>query len=634
MKLRTEPVTRDDWGERYAPNFSPRPDDLQSQRMCLECKDHHESLGVDWPPCENDALNREFEFDLMRLSGALDDLTEEEMVEIQLETDPVLWCLAEFEFDGEPWIPRWYQEIFMRCTAVNRVARWGRRSGKSECMIALCLWFARYRIGEEGSDRAYHIQIFVNSEALAKKHWSEFMKFIRHGRTLSGMLDTKEKGKMIELTNNVTLHFNVLSDKQLGQDAHLMWFDEAAFYESDEAFSQAQAIRLSRPNTPVIMTSNSSGFRGKFYEYANQSTTYELHLPSYVNPDWDDEMEMFSRRNYNQFEYETMILADWGTAESGVFSPADIEKQLGMYQYSYEDCHEFKEPGKYRVLGNDWNEGENGVHFVVVEFDAAPQEDGWRTGKPLFKTIHKEVVAGHEYNHERAVQTAFNILNRFHCDAAFLDYGGGGNQNAQRLKLMLLKAGKQKLARKIHSVNMAENLKVPDIGGGVQKKRAKNLIVTTCQILCESSQLAFPIEEAVEDTNRDKMTNIIPQMRAFKVERRDQSGRAVYSTDLEEHTLTAWMLAVYGCVVNKTDMIVQRAPDIIRHAGTEKMPTEKAKEVKKKKKGEQKLGAVDDWSGGSKGNVFGGPRGTKLPGWSRKPGRTQGFDRGSGRSQW
>lgn len=629
--FRSTPLTRDEWSKDYAPSYRRSPDELDSMRMCLECKANCEKRRVPWPPCKKDDLNREFQFDLMKMTNSLDGLDESEILEIQFETDPVLWSAYEFQFDGKPWQPFWYQQIFMRCTASQKVARWGRRSGKSECMIALCLWYAKYRIGSKGDDRQYDIHVFTNSEDLAKKHWREFKKFIEAGRTLSTMIVSKEKGKLLELDNNVTIHFNVLSSKQLGQDAQLIWFDEAAFYESEEAFGQAQALIFSNPDIPMIMTSNSSGFRGKFYEFANLPDTYELHLPAYVNPEWRPSMEMFARRSWSEVEYERMVIAGWGTAESGVFKPHDIERQLQLYPYSSEKISTVKAPGKFRVLGNDWNEGSNGVHFVVVEFDANPKKD-WNTGKPIFKVVHKRVVSGHEYNHEVAVDIAYQLLMQWNCDAAYLDHGGGGNQNAQRLKIRLMKEGKTTLANRLFAIDMGKNWDVPDIGGGTVAKRAKNLIVGTCQILSENHQLAFPIEEAADETNQDKSNNIIPQMRHYKVERTDQAGRAIYSRE-NDHTLTAWMLAVYGCVVEFTDMIAPNTQGYSYLVAREEMPSEEIEKVRKEEAKKKKL--ENEWDEEPK-QASGNPRFADLPGWRTKTGRndrTGGFG-GSRKRTW
>ena len=630
IKYRTKPLTKDEWLESYTGNGAVyNPDHPASADMCMECKAHALLKNKKWPPCGKDEkqsadLNFLLQYDAVVESGALHGMTPEEASEVRLSMDPVLWCMTEFTFDEKSWIPRWYQELFMRCTAPNRAALWGRRSGKSECMIALLLWYARYRIGGDGHDREYHIQVFANSESLAKKHWSEIMRFIKHSRTMHGMVASKEKGKLIELTNGVTIHVNVLSLKQLGQDAHLMWFDEAAFYESEDAFTAASAIRLSRPNTPVIMTSNSSGFRGKFWEFCNQRDTYLLQLPSYVNPEWNTDMEMFARRNYNDFDYETLILAEWGSAQSGVFRPDDIAAQSRKFEYSYYDMDVNKPPGAFRVLGNDWNEAANGVHFVVVEFNPSFKPEG----RPVFRVIHKKIIRDKDYNHEVAQEAAYQILTQWGCDAAYLDDGGGGSIAVQRLQAKLRRQGKLNLAKRIYSINMSRMHDVPDLAGGMTKKRAKNLIVNTCQRLSENHQLAFPVEESAEDTTVDKTSNIIPQMRAFRIEKTDMSGRAVYSSNLEEHTLTAWMLAVHGCVVNNTDFVVDQVVSDSYLTSREPMPSEE-KPIKPPKMDEtMDRPPVDARSRAP-------ARGRGLPGW--RPGfgdRTRGMGGSGRRARW
>lgn len=634
QELVTEPLTEEEWLEEYAPDWLRDPDDPPAADMCTQCQAHAIANNLAWPPCgvkktKRASLNYKLQYDALEDHGALMGLDDEEKLEVQMESDPVSWCMTEFTIDGKPWIPRWYQKIFMRCTATKRAALWGRRSGKSECMIVLALWHAMFRVGIEGKDLPYYIQIFVNSEQLAKKHYDEMFRFINAGRRLSNMVRSQEKGKRIQFKNNVTISFNVISMKQIGQDAHFIWFDEAAFYESDSAFAHASAVKLSRPQTPVVMTSNSSGFRGKFYEFCHQKDTYLLQLPSYVNPDWDIEMELFSRQNYSQFEYDILIKAEWGEASQGIFRPVDINYCLKNFGYTRSDCTRNKRPGVVRVLGNDWNESSNGVHFVIVELDPSYRPEG----KPIFKTVHKEVVADNEYNHETALKVAKQLYIGWGCNAAFLDAGGGGSINVERLRLELRKEGRYKEANAVHALNMSEKLPVPDYNGGTVKKYAKNLITNVCQILCESHRLAWPIEESDEDTAIGKARNIIPQMRAYKIARWDASGRAIYESDIEiDHTLTAWMLAVYGCVVNTTGMVADHLPTTSYLIPRESLPSEEKEDKAPEEPSENKVNEEKNR------NSFGMPkvnRGGAFRGWnpSGSGNRTGGLN-GRGRRTW
>jgi len=627
----TEPLTEHKWRQFFAPDWVEDPTIPSSADMCSICKSHHESQGKPWPPCGikktgKAKLNSLFQYEGMVDEGLLDPYTDKQKIDFLLQSDPVTWAESEFIIDGHPWTPRWYQSMFMRCTSTKKAALWGRRAGKSEAMLVLALWHARYRIGLEGSDKEYYIQIFINSEQLAKKHYDEMFKFINTGRTLKDMIRSKEKGKRIQLTNNVTISFNVLSMKQIGQDAHFMWFDEAAFYESEEHFSHATAVKLSRPETPLIMTSNSSGFRGKFYEFCNYDDTYTLQLPSYVNPDWDIDMELFSRQNYNAHEYEILIKAEWGSSQDGVFKPSDIEACIKKYPYSRLQCSPLKPEGVFRVLGNDWNESANGVHFVIVECDTKhrPRESG---GRLVFKTVHKEVVSGHSYNHEVAIAKAMDLLIRWQCDAAFLDDGGGGSISVERLVLKLKKQGKTTLASRVTSMNMSALLPVPDYNGGITKKRVKNLITNVAQILCENHQLAWPIEETEENTANSKAENIIPQMRAYKVAKWDQSGRAVYESTIGiDHTLTAWLLALYGLVVNTTGLVADKLPSVSYMVNLDSLPSEeKSKTIPDDVPVDQEFG----FKHLNKVNRAGG-----VPSWGNKLGRLNRSGGSNKRSRW
>jgi hypothetical protein len=615
VELVTKPLTKEDWIDVFAPGYKPMAEDIDraaldlvdiglleapeevllldrdgrfsfvkelpedvkrkavedtpdSIEMCRICKHNSEKRGTHWPPCNNPLLNKQFQYDVMDASGAFDDLSPDDKYEKLLELNPVMWAESEFTFelDGikRAWSARWYQELFMLCSNPDRCAVWGRRMGKSEACIILCLHAAEFRPGASSSDREYGIHAFAHSENLQEKHFREFTNFLDNSRSLKNKLASRgsKKDSLIMFDTGSSIAFHVISGKQRGVSGKFLWFDEAAFYRDEGAIAAAMGLRLESggADTVVLMTSNSSGFMGRFYRFAQKPETFMTQLTAHYNPGWNIRMELLARSEFTEEEYEREVEAKWGESAQAVFSPKHIDSIKELFPYSYAAQEERlaitldKQPGTFRVLGCDWNEGINGVHFCIVEYNPHLRSGG----EAVFKLIHKSIITGDEWSHTRARMEAFDLLTGWNCDAAYLDWGGGGSQSVPDLKRMLSSSGYGKLVRNIIAIDMGKTIDIPDPfePNLIYKVPQKNVMVKKTQQLLQQRRLAIPEEEFLADNPKQRNNNVVPQMRDFRVERLNSKGQAVYSSDLEEHTLTAYMLAVYGGMVSCTDILV------------------------------------------------------------------------------
>ena len=543
-----------------------------SFEMCRVCKSNCESRNVAWPPCSNTMLNKQFQYDLLDVQGAFNDDDADEKYRRLLELNPVLWAESEFTFTDKAghkraWTARWYQEMFLLCSDIDRVALWGRRMGKSESMIVMCLHAAVFRPGANSQDREYGIHVFAHSETLQEKHYREFIRFIENSKTIESALAPRggKKDSLIVFKNGSTIAFHVISGKQRGLSGKLIWFDEAAFYQDEGAIAAALGLRLEDDGgVTVVMTSNSSGMPCKFRRFSEKDETFMVQLSAHYNPQWNRRMELLARNEFTEQQYELEVEAKWGESTDAVFPPRYIKSIGEMYSYSYKTTPEEsptlgiatqpKKPGAFRTLGCDWNEGMNGVHFVITEYDPNVQKD---IGG-LFRIIHKSIITGDEWSHIAARNEAFSLMVGWDCDAAYLDWGGGGSMAVPDLKVLLGNSGYSHIIPHVVAINMAQTVDVPDPFDPelIYKVPYKNLMVKKSQHLLQQHRLAIPVEEFGDSTPQQRVRNIVPQMLAYKIERMSKNGQAVYSTDEEEHTLTAYMLSVLGCVVSCTDMIV------------------------------------------------------------------------------
>lgn len=299
------------------------------------------------------------------------------------------------------------------------------------------------------------------------------------------------------------------------------------------------------------------GKREDFWAMCTQFPDYrELHFPIMVHPDWNDEMEEACRREARtELNYIHEWLAEFGDQEGGCFRAAHVDASLT--DYKYEDCR--YNPQCNYVLGIDWNGQGTGSRFRVVEFD--PQTKKRRTVDSA--TVNISTMA---------TMTELRNLNRkWHCDHVFVDAGFGYVQD--ELIRMIGQNSNQQDDRRLLNVH------VVDFGAKLETnklvpKRDKSKYIEENEL--ERPTKPFMVEGAVmamesgliELSRHDKPFE--EQVRAYRVKNYTKNGWAsTYISDIGDHDLDAWMLAMLGIEIHYGISHVEKQvkPAAISHVG-------------------------------------------------------------------
>lgn len=538
-----------DFGRPYVPerdyvsngykNFG-RP----TKHFCEQCKDYYcdlKKLGVTnnaFPPiCEGD------------ISHTIQDKianVPEDMQETLLYQDPVTFAALELN-----WRPRWYQLEMLRCTSQFKVVRAGRRLGKSECMaikILHLLWINKdfsillvcpyqsqvNRVFEIMRRLAYASDSFIESIEKDNTSAPQIMVLANGSKVTGFSSGAKSGGKSTQIR---------------GQDANAVLIDEMD-YLNEEDFEAILAILASHPDCILWASSTPTGERKQFFDWSvNKDLRFkEFHYISSESPSWRPEIETLFRDQYTEAGYHREFDAEFGEEAYGVFKNKDINASLDNYTYGM--C-EPSTSARY-IVGVDWNENA-GTHIMVVECDQHGENK-----QILYRPVEKRIIEKQEFTQHTAVMEVIRLTHKWNADWIYVDEGYGHTQ-IEMLKKFGLQNPASKIDKKVRGIQMGGNIEIRDpLTGEMIKKAAKPFIVNIAARQLETGRCILPRNEDTrviidEDMPTGGSIGLVQQMRNFRVEKIGKSGSPTYSQGFE-HTLTAWMLALYGFFMELGDI--------------------------------------------------------------------------------
>jgi len=522
--------------------------------FCKKCVNHYKDMydsGLTsepfMPTCEGD-------YRLLAKKLESSDLSDEEKEHYKVIQDPVAW--AKFEFD---WEARWYQQEIMRCSSQFKAIRAGRRVGKTEAMSVLALW----KLFTNGglTDRQFEILVLAPYQPQVAKIFDTMRDFIGRSSTLNmpGMIKRNVLNpQMIEFSSGGVIrgwssgaHSGAKSDKVRGQDADFIIMDEVD-YINDGDIEVIMAIMASHPTCELIVSSTPTGIRKKLYNwcYDKSQGFKEFWFISAESPSWSPKVEHMFKQNYSKTGFDREFLAEFGDEAEGVFRSEDVNRTLA--DYTYEECVSHTD-SKY-VIGVDWGKT-TGTHIVVTE---AMNVDG----KIIYKNVEKHIIRTQEFQQIEAIKKIMDLDKKWGNQTAFIyvDAGYGHVQVEMMWKYDVdYPQERTRYKDRVKPITMNTNIEISDPVSGLPiKKPVKQFMVDASCRAVEMRQVIFPQSE-------DTTTRIVPseipfadigilqQMRNFKIIKYSPSGVPTYSQDYE-HTLTAWMLAIMGHVLEFSDM--------------------------------------------------------------------------------
>ena len=506
-----------------------------------------------------------------------DDLTDDEKVLLECAIDPVAW--AEFELS---WIARWYQEEIIRCSSLKKVVRAGRRVGKTDCLAVDAL----HKVGTNSN---YKVLIIAPYQAQVNLIFDRIDKLLETSLTLKNTIvrRVRHPSQFVQFSNGSQItgatagvKTGAKADKVRGQDANSIYLDEADLLAQGDLES-ILAIIGSHPDVTLWASGTPSGRREQFFRWCTRKEqgVKQFHYPSKVSPTWTKEAEDWLKGTYSASSYAQEFEAEFGEEEHGVFPKNLVDESLSDYQM------EARQPQKGFIygIGVDWNDTTKGVHIVV---------GSWNPFDGKFWTERKIIVSRMEFTQTKAIEKIIELNAFWNPSFIYVDQGYGNTQ-VEILHQYGLKHPATGLRRKVKGIQMGSKVVMQDAYLGPVDKEVKPFIVNLCVRRVEQGEVVLPQSEC----RGEGTEGLVDQMIKFRIKRFSPDGRPIYD-QTPDHTLTAWMLAIYGFWMEHTDISKRKGSTRIAVLGGElpkeqsglpvvrfEMPIERVLEKKEEAKG-------------------------------------------------
>jgi hypothetical protein len=490
-------------------------------------------------------------------------------VDPQILMDPVMWAAQVLDWhcldpDGDVWARkdpeeyieqmakhpgrpskyhRPYQATMLRCTAKYKVFRLGRQSGKTESLVISMLF-------QMFTNSKFHVVLITPFQSQIDLIFKRLETLINDNPTLANSVKRSVKAPQytIELHNGSQVKGFTAGTKSgngaaaaRGQAASMLVFDEADYLDKAD-LDAAMSIITNYPEATVWMSSTPTGRREKFYETCLDKEWKEYHYPSHVNPNYDDKLESFFRKNLTSIGYKHEVLADFGEQEEGVFQAAFVDRSISEYRYSemYPQSHWLYS------IGVDWNSPRVGTTIYVTGFNQSNNK---------FYVVEHAVVQRDQHTQLAAMQKIVELHRKWRPFAIYVDQGYGATQIE-----FLRKYGYDARVDKDRGPNHIDSklprvLKPYDFGSAIEirdpftkekrKKPAKGFLVENAVRRFESDDIRIPVED--EQLRKELLAYIVKHVTV--------TGQVVYSTTddaIGDHNLDALMLSLVGFTLDKS----------------------------------------------------------------------------------
>jgi replicative DNA helicase len=458
--------------------------------------------------------------------------TDDQLEIIEAVRDKVAFAAKFARLPGDvPWIARWYQEQVLRCTSRRKVLRIGRRTGKTDsvCIEILFKLFTskNRKIFITGPQKVHVEEIFTRlrsfiasnpilrdsvSRDVAAPYYAIEMKNGSRVRGFAGGAKGKKEG---------------LAGR--GQDADDIYCEEMDYIDETALRGGIFPILHTTPETSLVGFSTPTGFKTPYRSLCEDNPHYkEFHFTYKVLP-WWRQVET-EKATFTEEEWTHEYLAEWGTAESGVYKPSYIDRALIDYKYSDMT----RNPVWKYTIGTDWNE-KYGTEIAVL---------GYNPFTNMFQVVETVHIERSEFTQLAGVTKLLELNKKWRPHFIYID-AGNGSTNYELLK----KTAYDNMKRDgdIDTANLLRTLKKYDAGASIeirdpvssQKKKvpAKPFMVNASVRLFEQNKIRL----SVHDNRLEK------QLRSYIIERITPTKTPVYGLEdekVKDHRLDAVNLSI------------------------------------------------------------------------------------------
>lgn len=474
-------------------------------------------------------------------------LGEDEMAFANFLYNPTLWTRTEIG-----WEARWYQEYMLKCTALRKVSRIGRRAGKTEAISVKMLHYGY--INENVTVLViapYKNQvglIFDKLDLLLAK--SESLRAsIRRNTKNPYRLEYHNGSRILGFTAGTRTGSKSTGIR--GQDAHMILIDEADYLSSSD-FEVILAIQASRPDVLIWASSTPTGKREMFWRFCTEAQLgyKEFHFPSSVSPSWNSQTERIEKAQYSDQGYSHEFEAEFGDVAEGVFLKKHIDPAIQDYDLSRVR----RNPASLYTMGVDWNTAGNGTCIIITEWNR-----DLNGGRGAFKVVMKKVISQEEFTQVRSCEEIIKFNEVWDPKYIYVDQGYGHTQ-IEMLRKYGLEHPVSGIANKIKGIYFGDKMEIRDpVTRQIVKKHIKPFMVNLAARRMEDGQIIFPESEDIKN-------GLVGQIRDYTVIRTTALGQPVYS-DEHDHAIIAWLLAILAATMEFSDMTHQNRSISIALAG-------------------------------------------------------------------
>lgn len=508
---------------------------------------------------------------------------------INVIEDAPTWCETFLVNPNHPERPLKlydYQIAGMRFTNKGKKAvfRWGRRTGKSTTLAAISIWWAATKANQTiiiVSGRAPHVmEIFdkINSligpdtelqKSIVSKTKTPYFRYnLSNGSSIRGFVGGVGKA--------------ATGDMVRGQSADLLIIDESDLIGKDALENSIMPIASTRDQVTgktatLIMSSTPTGKRELFYRVcmdARHKVHYddnyeriieeenlnvpdngwtEYYFPSHVVPGWlsieycqehglpMSRSDEHSARQQSGTEdtYRREYLAQFGEEVVAIFQNRFLDDP--RITQNYEINKGTLNDLNIRIMGVDSNGAKIGTHLLVVEQinDTNDPEFG------RFRLIHKDVIKSDVLSQRVAAKAIVELDRMYNCAWVYGDQGYGSAIQEFLQEWTLYpnpEIGNTDIGNRTVFVEFQKQIEYKNIlTGETIRTFMKPYLVNHTAAFLETGRLILPKSE-------DHKDGLIGQMRSFYREKISQNGHPTYTDLKDDHSLIAYILAIFGFI--------------------------------------------------------------------------------------
>ncbi len=400
---------------------------------------------------------------------------------------------------GKPFEANYVENLILSSERRYNVIRVHRRAGKSWALSTLALYHALTAKNSE-------ILVICPDGSKVATIFDRIREFIQANPWISPHVDGDRQNlpQRISFKNGSKINGFTTAAKTKGeatglrsQGADVILMDEAAYLgEGDWAAIQPimTGDMYRRRKTKVYVASTPAYTRGHYYNLCKDTflkqTWHEIHVRITENPSVTPELlEECKATCSNEMDWNKEYMAEFPELGEGVFPKTLVDRACRNFDYHVNLSVAMtstlnREKPASRTIGVDWdkyNKDGHGSTIVVLE----------SVGPGRYRLIYREEIQQSEFTLKNAVTRLIELNDIFQPEWIYIDKGYGEMQ-FEELQLFGKKFPKTGLLKKVVSVQFAESVECPLPGGGFEKKRFKQAMVSLLRTWFENQWVEIP----------------------------------------------------------------------------------------------------------------------------------------------